>query len=172
MDCLFNTQIPKSTDKLIILRPTSKTFISGLASSYETDFPEQLRGYISEREYSYTINRIIDELTMMWPCCFCFTYGYMMCLCTLGLSFLFPNCCIEEAKIKLLECISNMNNTVLNKRNLNMSYHQKCSTSWLQIEIKDNEENPNKENLVLDIESDYNRAKVTSSNYLIKNQTN
>jgi hypothetical protein len=47
MDCLFNTQIPKSSDKKIILRPTSKTFISGLASSYDTNFPEQLKGYIS-----------------------------------------------------------------------------------------------------------------------------
>jgi hypothetical protein len=171
MDCLFNTQIPKSSDKKIILRPTSKTFISGLASSYDTNFPEQLKGYISEREYSYMINRIVDELTMMWPCCFCFTYGYMMSLCTLGLSFLFPNCCIQEAKIKLLECINDMNKTVLNKRNLDMSYHQKCSTSWLQIEICDKEEKENGENVVLDIESEEARTKTSSANYLIKNQT-
>ena len=65
-----------------------------------------------------------------------------------------------------------MNSTVLNKRNLNMSYHQKCSTSWLQIEIKDKEENQNGENVVLDIDSEDNRSKTTSTNYLIKNQTN
>ncbi len=115
MDCVFNKQIPKSEAKRIILRPTSKTFISGIAQSYDTTYPEQLKDYISEREYSYVINRIVDELSMMWPCCFCFSYGYIFCLCTLGFSFMFPQCCIEEAKIKLLEVIKEMNERVLNK---------------------------------------------------------
>jgi hypothetical protein len=137
MDCIFNKFIPLTDEQKIILRPTSKTFINGMAPSYDTTYPEELRDYISEREYSYMINKIIDELTMMWPCCFCFTFGYMFCLCTIGLSFLLPNCCISEAKIRLQDSIKEANESILKNKNLQLSYHQKCSTSWLQIDKLD-----------------------------------
>src|SRR5689334_1141626 len=109
MDCYFNKYIPKSEGNRIILKPTSKTFINGLAASYETTYYPILAKYISEKEYNYAMNGIADELFMMWPCCFCFTYGYLFCLCTLGLSFIIPNCCISEAKIHLLQSIKNAN---------------------------------------------------------------
>ena len=137
MDCIFNKLIPLTDEQKIILRPTSKTFINGMAPSYDTTYPEELRDYISEREYSYMINKIIDELTMMWPCCFCFTFGYMFCLCTMGLSLLLPNCCISEAKIRLQDSIKEANEAILKNKNLQLSYHQKCSTSWLQIDKLD-----------------------------------
>ncbi len=135
MDYIFNNFIPRSEENKIIIRPTSKTFINGIAQSYDTTYPEELKDYISEREYSYMMNKIMDELMMMWPCCFCFTYGYLFCLCTLGLSFILPNCCISEAKIKLIESINEANDLILKNKNLQLSYHQKCSTSWLQIDI-------------------------------------
>ncbi len=84
MDCCFNKSIPKTEGKTIILRPTSKTFINGLAPSYETTYYPVLENYISEREYIIAMDRIVDELTMMWPCCFCFTYGYLFCICSVG----------------------------------------------------------------------------------------
>jgi hypothetical protein len=72
----------------------------------------------------------------------------------LGLSFLCPNFCISEAKIKLLETINHTNENIFYKHNLRLSYKQKCSTSWLQIDILDKEDkllnaagnNSNKEN--------------------------
>lgn len=85
MDCVFNSCIPKTEGKTIILRPTSKTFINGLAASYETVYYPVLKDYISEKEYLNAMDRIIDELFMMWPCCFCFSYGYIFCLCTAGI---------------------------------------------------------------------------------------
>jgi hypothetical protein len=84
MDCIFNNYIPETAGRIIILRPTSKTFVNGLAATYDTSYHPMLKDYISEREYSYAINKIVDDLFMMWPCCFCFTYGYLCSLCTLG----------------------------------------------------------------------------------------
>lgn len=162
MDCIFNKCIPESDERRIILRPTSKTFINGLASSYETDYNPRLKDYISEREYSYVINKIVDELSMMWPCCFCFSYGYLCCLCTVGLSFIFPSCCISEAKLRLLDSIKEANANILNKRNLSLSYQQKCSTSWLQIDILDKEE--------VMLKADTEPEDTNKNGYLIRNQ--
>ena len=142
MDCLFNKQIPKSTSNKVILRPTSKTFISGIAPSYDTTYPEELREYISEKEYSYMINKIVDELSMMWPCCFCYTFGYLFSICTIGLSFMFPYCCISEARLSLEESLRRANQSTLLRKNLRISYRQKCSTSWLEIEVLNKEEEP------------------------------
>ena len=50
MDCLFNKKIPTSTKDKIILRPTSKTFITGLAGSYDEKYPKSLSNRISVEE--------------------------------------------------------------------------------------------------------------------------
>ena len=85
MDCILNKLlIPKENDKIIILKPSSKTFIDGVASSYETTYSEKLRKYISENEFEYIINNINEELILMWPCLFCFSFGYVMCPFTAG----------------------------------------------------------------------------------------
>ena len=139
MDCIFNKFIPKSSNKKIILRPTSKTFISGIAQSYDTTFPNELSNIISEKEYSYAINKVIEDAIIWWPCCFCLTYGYAFSICTLGLSFCFPMCCVSEAKAQLQSSIIWVNENILHKYNLNLSYKQKCSTSWLEIDINFNE---------------------------------
>jgi len=65
----------------------AKTFINGLASSYDNSYNPKLRGRISEKEFNYIMNKLNEELLMLWPCCFCFLYGYVMSLCTLGNSF-------------------------------------------------------------------------------------
>ena len=51
MDFIFNYFIPESTEERIIIRPTGKTFASGLAYSYSADFPEELEGIIYEEDY-------------------------------------------------------------------------------------------------------------------------
>ncbi len=67
-------------------------------------------------------------------------YRYKLNIQLIGLSFLFPNLCISEAKTKLLESIKFTNENIFYKRKLKLSYQQKCSTSWLQIDILDKEE--------------------------------
>ncbi len=167
MDCAFNKLIPEETNTRIILRPTSKTFINGLASTYDTTYNPLLKDYITEKEYHYVVNKVVDELSMMWPCCFCFTYGYLFSICTLGLSFCFPNFCISEAKITLLKSIEDVNKSILNKKGLKLSYQQKCSASWLQIDVIEGREVVIKEN------KGAKGSKVeplTNEEYLIRNQ--
>ena len=66
----------------------------------------------------------------MWPCCLCFTFGYICSLCTAGLSFCFPYICISEAKERFDSEITNIN-SYLNSKRLHISYKSKCSTSWV-----------------------------------------
>ncbi len=84
----------------------------------------------------------------------------------LGLSFLFPNFCISEAKLKLLETINFVNENIFNKKNLNLSYHQKCSTSWLQIDILD------KEDVLLKRDKNSNDKENLSEKLTLTNQIN
>lgn len=81
------------------------------------------------------MTNLIDELIMMWPCCYCFSFGFVFSLCSLGLSFCVSNICISEAKKSFLNSIDILNEYVFEKRDLHLSYHQKCSTSWLEIKI-------------------------------------
>jgi hypothetical protein len=74
----------------------------------------------------------------MWPCCYCFSFGYLFSVCTLGMSFCAPHLCISEAKHTLDKSLLRANEYILNKKGLHISYHSKCSTSWLQIDISRN----------------------------------
>jgi hypothetical protein len=81
----------------------------------------------------------------------------LLSLIIIGLSFLFPSFCISEAKTRLLETLSYTNENIFNKRNLCISYKQKCSTSWLQIDILE------KEDSLLNIDkknNDYNYGNI------------
>ena len=61
MDCLFNMQVPKSTEFEYIIRPSGKyklfhavgkTFITGLASSYSMAYNNDLlKNYISKEDF-------------------------------------------------------------------------------------------------------------------------
>jgi hypothetical protein len=53
MDCLFNLQVPKSTEFEYIVRPLGKTYISGLARSYSLKYDESLlKGILSNDEFA------------------------------------------------------------------------------------------------------------------------
>lgn len=84
------------------------------------------------------------------------------------MSFLFPNFCISEAKHKLLETINYTNENIFHKKNLSLSYKEKCSTSWLQIDIID------KEDVLLKEDKNSNRKESVSEKYreVQVNQTN
>lgn len=76
---------------------------------------------------------------MMWPCCFCFSFGYLACPATAGLSFMCPWLCIGDAQEQLLNDINNINETILNKKGITMRYKSICVTSWIEIEIMEYE---------------------------------
>ncbi len=78
---------------------------------------------------------INDMLFTYFPCCFCWTFGYLCCLPTLGLSFCGPAICVNDAEENLRHMIWTMNKKKLTTIGLNLSLHKQCSTSWLQIEI-------------------------------------
>ena len=141
MDCLFNKQIPDSTPTRLILRPNSKTFINGIASSYEIIYYEELKPYVRQIEYNHHMTRIIEGLTAMWPCIYCFSFGYICSLCTLGLSFCLPNICISEAVEFFTHDIEEVNSSFFNKNKLHLSLQRRCCTSWLQIDILDSDNN-------------------------------
>lgn len=73
----------------------------------------------------------------MWPCTLSVLIGYFFCLTTAGLSLLCPWICIKEAQEQFLYQIERTNKEVFNKHRLNLSYHNICITSWLQIDILD-----------------------------------
>ena len=45
---LFGCLIPESTESTVVIRPTGKTFVTGMASQYDEEFDdERLSKYIS-----------------------------------------------------------------------------------------------------------------------------
>jgi hypothetical protein len=75
----------------IIIPPTSSSecFV-GLHNAFVEDFPPQLDRFMTKKSFHNAIERINDNLSAYWPCCCCFNFGNWCCLCTAGLSCLFP----------------------------------------------------------------------------------
>ena len=84
MDCICNKQIPKSSETRVILGPRRKTWINGFCPAYSTDYPSELQGYINSEQFENMMENINEAIVEYMPCCFCFAYGYICCLCTLG----------------------------------------------------------------------------------------
>ena len=60
-DWLFNMQIPASTKQRVIIRPSAKTFITGLASAYDEEFDyDNLSPYMSRLEFTQMMERMND----------------------------------------------------------------------------------------------------------------
>ena len=55
MEKFIKPKIPQSTLDCTIIPPDGQTFITGLASSYKENFPEQLRGIINYEHYKDNI---------------------------------------------------------------------------------------------------------------------
>ncbi|OMJ78091.1 hypothetical protein SteCoe_22202 [Stentor coeruleus] len=136
MDCIFNKQIPESTENIVIVRPSSKTFITGLASSYDETYQKILKNRVSLEEWSSALAKINEVLFFYWPCFMCMSFGYCFSPCTLGLSFCFPGMKINEAKQKVLQEI-NLINKSFSKKGMKLKLVQKCSTSWIEVELKE-----------------------------------
>lgn len=161
MDCLFNRQIPLSTFDSIIFKPKGKTFISGIAFSYDFFYDKNFIGdLMADSQFNYLTNALNDELYSYWPCTLCFCFGYLFSPCTLGLSFLCPNMCITSAKENFIKKLEYFNSKYFNPKMINITYHQKCSTSWLKLERLDLDYSKSKS---IDIK-DYKYDKLNSLN--------
>lgn len=136
MDCIFNKVIPSSTGNVFIIRPTSKTFITGLAGSYDESYLEVLTNRVSVEQWSGAMGKINEVLFFYWPCFMCMSFGYCFCMCTLGFSFCCPGMRIFEAKKKVKAEIEEINKDFSN-RGVYLKLVQKCSTSWIEVTIED-----------------------------------
>ena len=74
-------------------------FINGMSSAYSTDYPHELGGVVSERDYGRAVKEINATLADYWPCLLCFACGFGCCACTLGLSLFCPNLCISDVRV-------------------------------------------------------------------------
>ena len=58
--------------------------MTGIAPSYEIIWDERLNPHINKKKYFHYLENLNETITMMFPCCMCMTYGYLMSICTLG----------------------------------------------------------------------------------------
>ena len=83
--------------------PTTCRFITGLASSYDDEFPEEiLHSLMKVDDFEIAMNQINHTLTDYWPCWFCTACGYICCPCTAGFSFCCPAFCINDVRTKII----------------------------------------------------------------------
>ena len=132
MDCIFNAQIPKSTKNCVIIPPSGKTFINGMANSYSMVYPEEyMSSMLDCKDFHNVMENINESICSFWPCCFCFSFGYGCALCTLGLSLCCPFICITEARSYVQQRINYWNRCLLLNKKVKLSLRFGYSTSWV-----------------------------------------
>ena len=137
-DWLFNMQIPATTDDCVIVRPTSKTFVTGLAQSYDEEFDFEVLGkHMTRVEFNNMMERLNDNLSSQFPCIYCRIAAYVFCPLTFGLSFLCPAQCINDAEESLRHGITRNNRRWLNQRGIDMTLRKQFGTSWIELRIVD-----------------------------------
>lgn len=62
--------------------------------------------------------------------------GYIFCPLSCGFSFLLPNLCISDAEASLQDRINYFNTYRLQERGLEVKLIKKCSTSWIELRVK------------------------------------
>ena len=99
LDWLFNMQIPESSPRCVVIRPSVKTFVNGMAAAYSEDYDEELfKGHLTEFEFTKIMEKLNDQIGDQFPCAFCQIIGYVCCPMTLGASFLLPGQCVNDAE--------------------------------------------------------------------------
>ena len=91
--------MPESTDKVVILRPIGKTFVTGIACAYSEEFDkERLSMHMDKRDFTFMMENLNNNLEHSFPCTLCWILGYLFAPFTLGLSLLCLGSCIGEAE--------------------------------------------------------------------------
>ena len=120
---------PSSDIDVVQCDPIGACCLCGLYSAYNPEYPTQLSRHITEDEYDLLFEEINDRLSQYWPCCCCFTFGYICTICTCGLSLVCPNLCVTEAKKQLLRMLQTANKKY-NRYGLHFEYvAYQCSTN-------------------------------------------
>ena len=128
--------IPKSSRDCFIIEPYSKTFITGIAKTYNSDYNSNiLDQYISESEYNLMLERFNNSLVRLWPCDLIIAISYLLSPLTCCLSFLIPNLCISDAEEALKLQIDYYNAYRLKERGLHVKLIKKYSTSWMELRV-------------------------------------
>ena len=125
-----------------MIRPTSKTFINGIAGTYEENLDDEdkarLKDRLSLKEYTTMMEKLNDHVSSMFPCLFCWIIGYVLIPLTLGLSLCFPWHCIKDAEESLNHRVMRNNRSLLQERGITMVFVKRFSTSWIELRITKN----------------------------------
>ena len=137
-DCVCNYLfVPKSDHKTVIIRPTGKTFITGIANGYSTPYEdsEALVDRMTEKELTYMLNHLNTIVARFWPCAMLMWIGYLLAPLTFGLSLMLPAICMRDAKEALTAAIARENRNKLHEKGLELTYKQFGSTSWMELAV-------------------------------------
>ena len=114
--------------------------MTGLCRRYYSEYdPEILKGQINSREYEGMLATFNETLCKLWPCPTSMCLGYILCPVTCGLSFCLPNMCIKDAEKNLKVHLEYYNEYRFLESGLDIILVKKCSTSWLELRLKDDE---------------------------------
>lgn len=140
MDICFNRYIPKSTESTLIIRPSSKTFVNGMAESYsyQSYDAKKLDGILSQREFEAVLEQVNNAIFNEYPCPGCQCFAYCCCLCTLGLSCIIPLYQVNSARKNMIKTIDRINKE-LEKRKLKMEHYMEKSTSYIVLYLPNHE---------------------------------
>ena len=132
MDCCFNRYIPKSKPDLLVIRPSSKTFVNGMAESYAYDAYEEhaMKGILTQSEFQAVVERINNAIYNEYPCPGCQLFAYCCCLCTLGCSCVIPYCQVKGAMKKARTVIMDLNKKLEDKK-VKLELKVEKSTSFI-----------------------------------------
>lgn len=88
---------PKSNAALQIIKPRSFPFVTGIARTYDTTYP-QYYAHLTEAEYLFLVGSLNEIISGCWPCHCALVVGYLFMFVTFGLSLYIPYLCIKDGK--------------------------------------------------------------------------
>lgn len=138
--CQTVKDVPSTDCKRVIIPPLTGTTecFAGIYNAYSERYPQELANYMTESEFNLAIGNINDTLLAYWPCCFCFNFGYLCCLPTLGLSLFVPYQCADGARQKAVAEMSTLN-AKFSSRGLEWRFVRHGNTvSWLEVWLPGN----------------------------------
>jgi hypothetical protein len=113
-------------------------FISGLSSSYSSEYPSSLRGVMSESEWKDVVSRLNDTLLSHWPCDVCYIFGVALAPCSCGLSLLAPQTCANDAKTHAEDLLLQHTLRACNlEKGISFRIEYGWCNSWLLITVPD-----------------------------------
>ncbi|CAM9715550.1 unnamed protein product [Pylaiella littoralis] len=121
---------------VIRLEPTGiKLGATGISSSYDDGYPQELEGWISKEEWLECIGRINNALMDRFPCGLCRLQAYCCCPCTLGLSLLSMRSQAKEIERGVGEVVSSVNrNLEARKIEVRFDFRRRWCRAWVQVD--------------------------------------